>query len=336
MADGDEALRPEEEEVGGGAIKSFLEHLEDLRWMLIKACGALFVAFVVCLFIPKQLTSILTYPQYQAAQRHVALVPEDTNQVLTVQLGELTLFTGQSKTNHFGIVDLGTNQYVTLKLEPVTIGTNVVLSPRLVTNSSAQGSAGPRLVFVDGPGGPFMFAIHMAFFGGIILASPFILYYLGEFIMPALKIREKKYFMRAFIFGTVLFIGGVSFAYFGVMPAAIKFAVLYADWMGIDVPFWPANEYASFMIKFMLGMGAGFELPVVLLALVKIGILDYQKLKAMRRYMIVGNLVLGAVLTTPEVLTQVCMAVALQILFEMAVWIAWYWERQEKKRETTI
>jgi sec-independent protein translocase protein TatC len=335
MADGDEALRPEEEEVGGGAIKSFLEHLEDLRWMLIKSCGALFIAFVICLFIPKQLTAILTYPQHQAAQRHVALVPEDTNQVLTVQLGELTLFTGEAKTNHFGVIDSGTNQYVTIKLEPVMIGTNAVLSARLITNSAAQGSSGPRLVFVDGPGGPFMFAIHMAFFAGIILASPFILYYLGEFIMPALKIREKKYFMRAFIFGTVLFIGGVSFAYFGVMPAAIKFAVLYADWMGIDVPFWPANEYASFMIKFMLGMGAGFELPVVLLALVKIGILNYQKLKAMRRYMIVGNLILGAVLTTPEVLTQVCMAVALQILFEMAVWIAWYWERQDKKRGTS-
>jgi Sec-independent protein secretion pathway component TatC len=77
-----------------------------------------------------------------------------------------------------------------------------------------------------------MFAIHMAFFAGFILASPFILYFVGQFVMPALKIREKKYFMRAFYFGTVLFLGGVSFAYFGVMPAAIKFAVVYADWMG--------------------------------------------------------------------------------------------------------
>jgi sec-independent protein translocase protein TatC len=82
----------------------------------------------------------------------------------------------------------------------------------------------------------------------------------------------------------------------------------------------------------MLGMGAGFELPVVLLALVKIGLLDYKKLTAMRRYMIVGNLVLGAILTTPEVFTQICMAIALQVLFEVAVWIAWYWERQEKRR----
>jgi sec-independent protein translocase protein TatC len=74
-------------------------------------------------------------------------------------------------------------------------------------------------------------------------------------------------------------------------------------------------------------------LPVVLLALVKIGLLNYTKLKAMRRYMIVGNLILGALLTTPEVFTQVFMAVALQVLFEIAVWIAWYWERQEKKRQ---
>jgi sec-independent protein translocase protein TatC len=153
--------------------------------------------------------------------------------------------------------------------------------------------------------------------------------------MPALKIREKKHFLRAFFFGTVLFLGGVSFAYFGVMPAALKFAVLYANWMGVDLPYWPAMEYSSFLIKFMLGMGAGFELPVILLALVKMGILNYQKLTAMRRYMVVGNLILGAILTTPEVFTQICMAIALQVLFEVAVWVAWYWERQEKRRAAT-
>jgi sec-independent protein translocase protein TatC len=116
------------------------------------------------------------------------------------------------------------------------------------------------------------------------------------------------------------------------MPAALKFAQLYAAWMDVDVPFWTATDYASFLIKFMFGMGAGFELPVVLLALVKIGVLDYAKLSAMRRYMVVGNLILGALLTTPEVFTQVCMAIALQLLFEISVWITWYWERQDKKK----
>jgi len=98
------------------------------------------------------------------------------------------------------------------------------------------------------------------------------------------------------------------------------------------VPEWRAETYFGFVTKFMLGMGLGFELPVVLLALVKIGILDYQKLKAMRRYMVVINLILGALLTTPEIFTQVVMAIVLQMLYEVSVGIAWYWERKEKKR----
>jgi sec-independent protein translocase protein TatC len=83
----------------------------------------------------------------------------------------------------------------------------------------------------------------------------------------------------------------------------------------------------------MLGMGLGFEQPVVLLALVKIGILDYAKLKAFRKFMIIINLILGAILTTPEVVTQILLAVPLQILYEVSVWIAWYWERQDRKKQ---
>jgi hypothetical protein len=85
-----------------------------------------------------------------------------------------------------------------------------------------------------------------------------------------------------------------------VLARALKFAEWWAVWMGVKVPEWRAETYFSFVTKFLLGMGLGFELPVVLLALVKIGVLDYQKLTALRRYMIVINLVLGALLTTPE------------------------------------
>jgi sec-independent protein translocase protein TatC len=332
MAEGDEEIRPEDLEVEGGAVKSFLEHLEDLRWVLIKSSAALFVTMTLCLCCTKQLMAFLKWPIERAARRHVALVPEDTNQMVTVQLGGMVLQTIQAKSNRLGSIDLGTNQYVTVQMDPVASGTNTVLALRVIPNGEPPESAGPKITFLGGPGDPFMFSLHVAFFGGLILASPFILYFVGQFVMPALKIREKKYFLRAFFFGTFLFLGGVSFAYFGVMPAAIKFAVLYANWMGVDLPYLNAMDYSGFLIKFMLGMGAGFELPVVLLALVKMGILNYQKLSAMRRYMIVGNLILGAVLTTPEVFTQICMAIALQVLFEAAVWIAWYWERQEKRR----
>jgi sec-independent protein translocase protein TatC len=273
---------------------------------------------------------ILQWPIDRANQRHVLLVPEETNQTVTVQLAGIDLKTFEVKSNRLGSIELGTNQFVTLLEEPMVVGANTLLALRVITNAAPPAVASLKLSFT-GPADPFMFALHMAFFAGLILASPFILYFVGEFVMPALKIREKKYFLRAFYFGTVLFLSGVAFAYFGVMPAAIKFSIVYAKWMKADVPFLNAMDYSSFLFKLLLGMGAGFELPVVLLALVKIGLLDYQKLTAMRRYMVVINLVLGAVLTTQEVFTQIVMAIVLQVLFEVAVWIAWYWERQEKK-----
>jgi sec-independent protein translocase protein TatC len=113
--------------------------------------------------------------------------------------------------------------------------------------------------------------------------------------------------------------------------------VQYSEWLGFSGEQWRAEEYIGFVCKFMLGMGLGFELPVVILTLVKIGILDFARLKAMRRYMIVINLVLGAILTTPEVITQILMFVPLQGLYELTIWIAWYWELDEPaKRRARI
>jgi Sec-independent protein secretion pathway component TatC len=86
----------------------------------------------------------------------------------------------------------------------------------------------------------------------------------------------------------------------------------------------------------MLGMGLGFELPVVLLTLVKIGVLNYSILRKMWRYMLVINFVLGAVLTTPEVLTQVLMAVPLYMLYEITVWVAWYWDQPDRAKARRV
>src|SRR5262249_30286381 len=92
------------------------------------------------------------------------------------------------------------------------------------------------------------------------------------------------------------------------------------------------EAYFNFVCKFMLGMGLGFEMPVVLLVLVKLGIVTYSMLASGRRYMIVICFVLGAVLTTPEVITQVLMAIPLYVLYEITVWIAWYWERRDRQQ----
>jgi len=319
---------PPDAEHEGGPVKSFLEHLEDFRWLIIKGGAALLVCLIICLYAVPQIVAILKWPLSRAALMRVhderkALVRFDTNTVATLEL----------MTNQIGGLDLGTNWFTILQVEPVAVGSNIFLSVRVKKNPAAatQLESATDLIYLD-PAAPFFSSMQLAFYGGILLASPVIFFFLAQFILPALKIREKKYVLRAAFVGAGLFLAGVAFCYFFVLARALKFAQWWALWMGVKVPEWRAETYFSFVTKFLLGMGLGFELPVVLLALVKIGLLDYQKLTALRRYMIVINLVLGALLTTPEPFTQIVMAVVLQILFEISVWVAWYWDRQDKKR----
>jgi sec-independent protein translocase protein TatC len=182
------------------------------------------------------------------------------------------------------------------------------------------------------PAGGFVVAFQVAIYGGVVLASPFIFYFAATFVFPALKLRERKYIYRGLAFGGGLFLLGVAFCYFALMPLALTAAQLYSHWLGFGAFQWRAEDYISFVCRFLLGMGLGFELPVVVLTLVKIGVVDYRTLSRARRYVIVINLILGAVLTTPEPITQIVMFVPLQLLYEITVWIAWYWDRRDRKR----
>ena len=328
MADPTEEPQADDIEAGGGPVKSFLDHLEDLRWLLVKSAAALFVGMIICLYGTTQIVTALKLPL-----RNAAMISVSHQQKALVRFGTNNLVVFEPPTNRIGPLDLGTNPFVEIQIEPLAVGTNVFLSVQIEKNPPEETmlSTATDLVYLD-PAAPFMSSLSLAFYGGILLAAPFIFYFLAQFILPALKVKEKKYVLRACAVGVGLFMSGVAFCYFFVLARALKYAEAWANWMGVKVPEWRAETYFSFVTKFMLGMGLGFELPVVLLALVKIGILDYAKLAAMRRYMVVINLVLGALLTTPEVFTQVVMAIVLQVLYEISVWIAWYWERQEKKR----
>lgn len=320
----------EHEEEGGGPVKSFLEHLEDLRWMLIKSGAALLLSMIVCLYGVAHIVTFLKRPLTQAALIHVG-----HDQRVLVRFGTNNLTTLDVATNRIAGLDLGTNWFVLAQLEPVQTESNTLLSLRIDKDPprSLAAAGATDLIYLD-PAQPFLSSLLVALYAGIVLAAPFIFYFIAQFVLPALKVKEKKYVLRACGVGVGLFLAGVCLCYFFVLARALKFAEVFALWVGVRVPDWRAETYLSFVTKFMLGMGLGFEMPVVLLALVKIGILDYQKLKAARRYMIVINLIVGALLTTPEVFTQVVMAVVLQLLYEVSVWIAWYWERQEKKRGT--
>lgn len=326
MADDDEAERPQAEPEGG-PVKSFLEHLEDLRWVLIKSAVALSVAMLVCLIAGNLVVKILKWPLSRGRLGYPG-----TNQVVTVRFGSSQLGVHQLTPAQEQALALGTNRFVAVQIEPLTLGTNQVLSWRVDPDPAAAEKA--RRLHVElinlSPAGGFVVAFQVAFYGGMLLAAPFIFYFVAAFVFPALKLRERKYVYRGLACGGGLFLAGVAFCYFVLMPVALSASQLYSQWLGFGAYQWKAEDYISFVCKFMLGMGLGFEMPVVILTLVKIGVLDYRTLSKARRYMIVINLFLGAVLTTPEVITQVTMFVPLQLLYEISTGIAWYWAQADR------
>ena len=327
MADDQERL--DEELLEGGPVKSFLEHLEDLRWVLIKSIATLAVAMFVCLLAGNYVVGIIKWPLTQARVHYPA-----TNQIVTVRFNNNRLGTYQLGPEQQQLFGLSTNRFVAIQLEPVTSGTNHYLSwhvdPDPAVANEAQ-RAQIELINLS-PAGGFFVAFQVAFYGGMVLAGPFLFYFIATFVFPALKLNERKYVYRGLFYGGGLFIAGVAFCYFVLMPIALSASQLYSQWLGLGAYQWRAEDYISFVCKFMLGMGLGFELPVVILTLVKIGVIGYSTLAKARRYMIVINLILGAVLTTPEVITQLTMFVPLQFLYEVSVWIAWYWEQPDRAK----
>lgn len=313
----------------GGPVKTFLEHLEDLRWVLLKSIVALGLGMLVCLMGANFVVGIIKWPLGHAiAPRH------GTNQVVSVSFGTNQLTTFQLSPEQEKSLPFGTNRFVSVIVEPLTIGTNQVLGWHVNTNPAAAEKVERMHVELVNlsPAGGFVVAFQVAIYGGLVLSSPFIFYFIASFIFPALKMHEQKHVFRALFVGVGLFLIGVSFCYFLLMPVALAAAQMYSNWLGLGAFQWRAEEYISFVCKFMLGMGLGFELPVVLLTLVKIGVLSYGTLAKARRYMIVINLILGAVLTTPEPITQLIMFVPLQFLYEFSVAVAWYWDQTDRAK----
>jgi sec-independent protein translocase protein TatC len=322
--------RPDEElDHEGGPVKSFLDHLEDLRWVLVKSLAALGVGMLICLIAGDQVVAILKKPLRNAKARYPG-----TNEVWTIFWGTNVIKTLKLSDDQQAVLGSGSNRYRSWKIDLIPSGTNgfnIGLSPNLNADPETGQRMDVELVNLS-PIGGFWVALQVSLYGGTLLAAPFIFYFVAGFIFPALRMKEKYYVYRGLGFGLLLFSLGVSFCYFLLLPLALSASAAYSNWLGFDATQWRAEDYISFVCKFMLGMGVGFQMPVVLLTLVKIGVLSYTSLSKMRRYMVVVNLVLGAVLTTPEIITQVMMAIPLQALYECSVWIAWYWERRDRKR----
>lgn len=167
----------------------------------------------------------------------------------------------------------------------------------------------------------FFTEVKVAFFAAMMLAFPVIASQLWQFIAPGLYRNEKKAFLPFIIMTPVLFLMGAALAYYVAMPVAFHFLLSYqGDLGGIQQEALPAvGDYLSFTMQFIFGFGFAFLLPVFLMLLERAGIVTLDQLKSGRRYAIVGAFALAAVLTPPDVVSQLMLAVPLVALYEMAL-----------------
>ena len=179
----------------------------------------------------------------------------------------------------------------------------------------------------------FFVEIKVAMFAAFFLAFPIISNQLWAFVAPGLYANEKKAFLPFLIATPVLFIAGASLAYFIVMPTAFRFFLGFEGTVGgLQQEALPAmGDYLSLVMQFILAFGVCFQLPVLLLLLNRAGIVSRQQLKGMRRYMIVGAVALAAILTPPDVVSQLMLGIPLILLYEVSLLIMWFTERKKSE-----
>ena len=166
----------------------------------------------------------------------------------------------------------------------------------------------------------FTSALKLALWGGVILSFPFIVYFVGQFVFPGLKAVEKKIIYRCSGFVIVLFAAGVAMGYFLTLPVALKLMMWWNDYMGIKAQ-WKLQSYLLFCTQLILAFGLVFQMPVIILLLGKMGLITSVQLRKYRRHMIVVMLVVAAILTPPDVFSQLLMGVPLILLYEICIWI---------------
>jgi len=245
---------PENEEA---LVKPFLDHLEDLRVMLVKSVITLMVAMILAFIFRVEIVRLLQTP--------------------------------------LSLVD-----------------------PKLANNLQSFGVTDAMTI-----------SFKLAFYAGLVASFPLLLWYLADFVFPGLTKREKRYVTPALFVGAGLFMVGVSFCFFFMLPAALEF--FHKDALALNwTPNWTVKDYFSFVTQLCLAFGLSFELPVVILVLVKLELLTYQVMSRTRTYAIVGILAISAIITpTTDLLTLLALAGPLILLYEICIWLAWFIDRRK-------
>ncbi len=176
----------------------------------------------------------------------------------------------------------------------------------------------------------FSMIIQMCVLGGLVIAAPAILFFIGQFVAPALTEKEMRAVLPMCVSALILFLLGAAFGFFLLMPKTIQVAVELNQTFNLALR-WTAGDYYSTLSWLVLGVGAAFEFPLIIVLLVWLGIMSTAFLRKYRRHAVVAIFVMAAIITpTPDPVTQTIFAIPLYALFEISILAS---SRIEKKRQ---
>lgn len=347
--------------------KPFLEHLEDLRAMITRIVITLVISMVVCFAFQKQLMDLLRRPVEQVWITQLdAKLPKSSMEIprpLNVETWESAkqlehaasgLSAEQREVFFKSIGDADLVFHVRAVgllrallavpengrvafLDALDLRANlreqVEVLAKTMPSTELEQRGNLKMMSALKPTETFMLSMKLSFYAGIVLAFPLLLLFILQFVLPGLHRHEKRVLWPAMAVGFGLFLGGVLFAYFGVLPRALEFFYEWSGSLGVSND-WRIGEYISFAMQFTLLFGLAFELPVVVMVFVKLGMLTYETMSSTRSYAIVAIFIAAAVLTpTPDIMTLLLMALPMIVLYEICIWLAWLDRRNNRLAE---
>jgi sec-independent protein translocase protein TatC len=297
---------------------SLVEHLTELRVRIVVSLVAFVAATGLCMWQNHAVLKVLNHPLDQTADHgtkdplvQAATYDQAVKQVL---LGQVVLM----------------RRLAASEKDAATRANMLALAAQSRQAAALAPGVRARRPVTLGVGEPFMETLKVAAYAGLLLSLPLILYQIYAFVLPAFSPRERQVAVPAMLGVPFLFIGGVVFGYFMVLPPAIRFLQNFnTDSFDVLIQ---AQPYYKFVIMLLVAMGLLFQIPVGILALTRVGIVTTRQLAKNRRYAVLAIAVIAMLLPGQDPVTMTMMMVPMYVLFEGSILISWLMDRRERRR----
>lgn len=280
---------------------TFWGHVSGLRTALLRVFAVIFIGFGCSLFFYQDILSFVTAPLHQ----HSALTHQEIKQV------RITNASGKAQTYQLLPGESIASSFKTNKIDDDTL---VILPEGYI---SLDRLVPAESLVILSPIEGMITSFKVSLWIGFVATSPLWIYFLLQFILPALNFRERKALCPFLAFSLLFISMGFFFAYYVTIPLANAYFILFNEGIGLNL--WSLSNYLDYTLFLLLSNGLAFELGLVLFFLVHLGLLSAETMIEKRRHMIVAAFILGALLTPPDVLTQLMLAIPLIALYEATI-----------------